>query len=445
MDSELSNLIVRLQNGINNNASYIRTIRHPKLLVAALTELNQIIGNDKIKDSVATQITHLIMVKRRSYENKELKEDEVMLNTVLFSSPGTGKTLIGTKLAKIWFALGYLDNTYERPPVREAMKEILQTNNDDVLMFTILIIVLFVFIALASWALSFYTKFGGYWTLAIILFMVVVIAIYLLYIYNNNVQTYGVKYETKNNIPRDDQLIKIVSRADFIGQYVGFTAKKTNELLNDNLGKVLFVDEAYSLVTDMHDSFGIEAVTAINLFLSQRPKEIIVIFAGYRDLLENSVFAVQPGLKRRFMWQFDCGNYDINDLFQIFKSQLKTKGWGLLDEESTHKLFLEYKDSFPSYGGDTERLSFFAKLEHSRDFIKDETGMSINLLSPVHVLKGIKKLNDNNIQGEYVTTNPLANMLSMFKPRNKKIPGSPKKDDDLIEAVRYAAGQKIFR
>lgn len=55
----------------------------------------------------------------------------------------------------------------------------------------------------------------------------------------------------------------------------------------------------------MHDSFGMEVLTTINLFLSQHSKEIIVIFAGYKDLMETGIFSFQPRLRRRFMWRFD--------------------------------------------------------------------------------------------------------------------------------------------
>ncbi|CAH6418438.1 ATPase [uncultured virus] len=476
--TELSRLIARLQRGITRSASYVKTIRHPQLLIASLQELNDLIGNDKVKDAVATQVSHLIMVKRRALENPNIKEDEVMLNTVLYGPPGVGKTLVGTKLAKIWYSLGYLDGSRnikeKKQEIGELLKDLFKdnggmgtTNSSDetALMIYIMFIFIVIFISILSLAWSFYSRFGGIWTLAIIsliLFVILAVGYYVSISVNSNnnanknskdnkdikgsacsgkecpidrnnkgENSTGIRNKTETNeygnspvildIPSDDQIIKIVTRADFVDRYVGWSDKKTIKLLEENLGKVVFVDEAYSLVTDMHDSFGIEVLTTINLFVSQHSKEIIVIFAGYKDLMETGLFSFQPGLRRRFMWQFDCNGYTEDQMFEIFKMQLNKKGWGLTDEAATRTLFHQNKGVFPAFGGDTERLTFFAELEHSRDFIGNEKGMVINLLSPDHIRRGIAKLQENNIQSDSdaESNNPLANMMKLFRGTKK--------------------------
>lgn len=506
--TELSDLIDRLKKGIVKNASYIRTIKHPQLLLLALQELNDLIGNDKVKDSVATQISHLIMMKRRALDNPQFREDDVMLNTVLYGPPGVGKTLVGTKLAKIWYSLGYLDgskNTKERKgELGQIINDMFNNNNggtsDETLaLLYVMFMFIIVLVTVLSLAWSFYSKFGGWWTIAAVSFIFILLIIIALFISssinssNNNVnnannvnnksdknkgkKSDGKKVDTEdlsckgntcasndnveapkngiNNInqsneygnsplqieiPSDDQMIKVVTRADLVDKYVGWSDKKTIKLLEENLGKVVFVDEAYSIVTDMHDSFGLEVLTTINLFLSQHPKEIILIFAGYKDLMETGIFSFQPGLRRRFMWQFDCNGYNTSQLFQIFKMQLNKKGWGLRDESATAHLFGVYKHCFPAYGGDTERLTFFAELEHSRDFINNESNMAVNLIETEHVRKGILKLQENNIQSnpDEDSVNPLANMMKMFRKPKKRV---EEVDDefDLINAVRNSA------
>jgi hypothetical protein len=533
--SELPRLIARLQRGIARNASYVKTIRHPQLLVASLQELNDLIGNDKVKDSVATQVSHLIMVKRRALEDSNIKEDEVMLNTVLYGPPGVGKTLVGTKLAKIWYSLGYLDGSKNTKEKKQELGDLLKdlfkdgsglsgssSSDDSTATLFVMIIFIMILISILSLAWSFYNKFGGIWTLTMVSILILLVLAVGYYIstsgssnnsnslnnQNNQNKDSGKNLKGSNNcngkgcpvdnnknnpnqsnnstgiqsnndrndygnspimydIPSDDQVIKVVTRADFVDKYVGWSDKKTIKLLEENLGKVVFVDEAYSLVTDMHDSFGMEVLTTINLFLSQHSKEIIVIFAGYKDLMETGIFSFQPGLRRRFMWQFDCNGYTEDQLFEIFKMQLNKKGWGLTDEAGTRILFRNHKDVFPAYGGDTERLTFFSELEHSRDFISNEKGMSINLLTPDHIRRGMIKLRENNIQDDpdAESTNPLANMIKLFRgkksansekskrpePKYTETPGMysdqsvmSNEELDIINAMRNSAADRAY-
>lgn len=436
--SELSELIARLKRGISKNAAYINTIRHPALLVRSLQELLDLIGNDKVKDSVATQVSHLIMVKQRCLENPNVKEDDVMLNTVLYGPPGVGKTLVGAKLAKIWYSLGYLDstnNTIERKQeITDLIKDLFKDNSststtDDnyALVYGFLIFII-IFCILISFGFSFYSKFGvtGAVVIGVLILLLFIVIAYYTSSTNetnntNNINITGEKAALVNipslDNPSDDQIITIADRNDFVDKYVGWTDKKVIKFLKANLGKVVFVDEAYSLITDMHDSFGIEALNTINLFLSQHPKEIIVIFAGYKDLMETGIFSVQPGLRRRFMWQFDCNGYDINQMFDIFKLQLNKKGWTLSDEPASRAIFHEFSDAFPAFGGDTERLTFFSELEHSREYINADANIEVNKLTPEHIRRGLAKLRENNIQAHPTTnsSNPLANMLRMIQ------------------------------
>ena len=86
-------------------------------------------------------------------------------------------------------------------------------------------------------------------------------------------------------------------RSDLVGEYLGATAIKTNELIDSALGRVLFIDEAYSLVNEgdgQTDRFGVEAVQTLLKRAEDDRENLIIILAGYEK--QNRVVPrVQPG------------------------------------------------------------------------------------------------------------------------------------------------------
>ena len=93
--------------------------------------------------------------------------------------------------------------------------------------------------------------------------------------------------------------LREVTRADLVGQYVGHTARLTNDVIKSALGGVLFIDEAYALCRDKHDTFGLEAIDTLVKGMEDHRDELVVILAGYSEEMEEFM-NVNPGLKSRF-------------------------------------------------------------------------------------------------------------------------------------------------
>jgi len=109
------------------------------------------------------------------------------------------------------------------------------------------------------------------------------------------------------------------SRAGMVGEYVGHTAPKTNAKIDEALDGVLFIDEAYSLNqpgADGGDSYGREAVETLLKRMEDDRERLVVIIAGYRELLERFIDS-NPGLRSRFTTTIEFDSYSTEELVAI--------------------------------------------------------------------------------------------------------------------------------
>ena len=160
-----------------------------------------------------------------------------------------------------------------------------------------------------------------------------------------------------------------VRRTDLIGKYLGHTAHKTQEIIDEAEGGVLFIDEAYSLGdNENRDSFSKECIDTINQNLTEKKKNLIVIIAGYSEQLDKTFFALNEGLKRRFPFRFTIDGYDEKEMTDIFYSKIKKINWRLnidLDRTYLENFYKINKDKFKNYGGDIETLVMNCKMTHA--------------------------------------------------------------------------------
>ena len=124
------------------------------------------------------------------------------------------------------------------------------------------------------------------------------------------------------------QLIE-VDRSGLVAGFVGQTALKTQEAVNKALGGVLFIDEAYALASqDNPNDFGREAIEVILKAMEDHRDDLIVIVAGYTDLMGNFIHS-NPGLESRFNKYFYFEDYDGAQLAAIFRSMCNKNGYTL--------------------------------------------------------------------------------------------------------------------
>ncbi|MBS4189416.1 AAA family ATPase [Bacillus sp. FJAT-49705] len=108
----------------------------------------------------------------------------------------------------------------------------------------------------------------------------------------------------------------IASRADFVAGYVGQTAIKTKKKIKEALGGVLFIDEAYSLLSSSQGDFGKEVVDTLVDEMTKHNENLVIILAGYPDEM-RVLLQSNPGLKSRFKKFFHFSDYSIDELLEI--------------------------------------------------------------------------------------------------------------------------------
>ncbi len=119
-----------------------------------------------------------------------------------------------------------------------------------------------------------------------------------------------------------------VDRAGLVAGYVGQTAMKTSAKVEEALGGVLFVDEAYALAGDKQDDYGQEAISTLLKEMEDKRANLAVIVAGYSGPMRRFL-ATNPGLKSRFTREIEFPDYDARELREIFFSLCKAQGFSL--------------------------------------------------------------------------------------------------------------------
>lgn len=408
-DQSITNLISNIEMLVKRQDPLVSIIKSPKLVCRGLNELKSMVEMVNIKESIVKQIKFLLVNKARrpSLLDDEGKFEGHMLHCTIAGKPGTGKTTVARILAKIWMGLGLI----KKPVVQETPTEGMPNLNNMTFSVTFVQHDDTMTKRIDELEKNNRTQKRKLDTIRD--------GVLTLQSRSNKIRTHLMKMKSDSTNPNDyndlmdvtrdirktfDQLIPelfvekanvvekapeiadpytdedptfvVATRADLVGKYVGHTAPKTKKVLEKALGGVLFIDEAYSICQSGSDKdFGAECLTVINEFMSDHPDEIIIIFAGYKDLLKSTIFQIQPGLRRRCHSEFEIEDYTPSGLAKIFNLQLKKHNWKLDEKVDVVSIFIKYKDLLKDGGGSTEKLAALVKTEYG--LIKfDETLLS---------------------------------------------------------------------
>jgi len=162
-----------------------------------------------------------------------------------------------------------------------------------------------------------------------------------------------------------------VGQQDLIAEYVGQTAKKTNDAIQKAKGGVLFIDEAYSLAGKNRGGYGAEAVEVLVKEMENLKDDFVLIVAGYQSEMEQFLSA-NEGLRSRFSQKISLPDMSNSELFDVTNSILSREKYVLDDsaKETLLKLF-----------ANTSRTKGFANARFARQIAEDiKTKQSLRLI-----------------------------------------------------------------
>ena len=154
-----------------------------------------------------------------------------------------------------------------------------------------------------------------------------------------------------------------VDRSNLVVGYIGQTATKTAQVIEEALGGVLFIDEAYTLSANKGENdFGQEAIDTLLKAMEDHRDDLIVIVAGYPDLMEEFLNS-NPGLRSRFNKYIFFADYTPDELIQILESMCEKQEYKMTKKARTFALKY-FRDRV------SQHLESFANAREVRNFME---------------------------------------------------------------------------
>lgn len=123
-----------------------------------------------------------------------------------------------------------------------------------------------------------------------------------------------------------------VDRSGLVKGYLGQTATRVQEVVEEAMGGILFIDEAYTLTVNKSDGdYGQEAVDTLLKAMEDHRDELVVIVAGYPDLMRQFVSS-NPGLQSRFNKYIYFEDYTVEEQLAILDHMCEEQEYIITDE-----------------------------------------------------------------------------------------------------------------
>lgn len=185
-------------------------------------------------------------------------------------------------------------------------------------------------------------------------------------------------------------------RADLIGEYVGQTAPRTKEKIEEADGGVLFIDEAYSIASYIQDEagrdYGAECIATLIKEMEDKRDSLCVILAGYTDEIEH-MLKTNPGFESRIQFKIEFPDYTEMELYEIFKQMAKQEKYKIASNIKPRLLeYFSVQKRCENFSNARFVRNFFEKMKFEQaDRIAKEEQEDINFIKKCDIEKVIRK------------------------------------------------------
>lgn len=194
-----------------------------------------------------------------------------------------------------------------------------------------------------------------------------------------------------------------VDRSGMVAAYMGQTAIKVKEVIDKANGGVLFIDEAYSLANETPGGdFGQEAIDTLVKAMEDNREDLIVIVAGYPDLM-NKFIESNPGLKSRFQKTIHFPDYSAADLYNVFLKFCKENDYVLSPDGEIY-----LKEKLEEYVQNSDK--YFGNARDVRNFLDIAISAQANRL-----------LNENETSPEALVTLQPIDLSHIFEQKGDEV------------------------
>ena len=189
----------------------------------------------------------------------------------------------------------------------------------------------------------------------------------------------------------DKKKFFITGRGDWVAKYHGHSAQKAKKLIRKAKGGVIFIDEAYALISSSSDDmFGSEVLTTIVEAMTSPEKDVVFIMAGYKDKMER-LFKNNSGLERRFSYIYEIQKPSVDNVIKIFQNQVRKLKWKLrLSDDELKQFFVQHSRLFEFAGGSTEKFLDYCRHESATRSFPNPTDKTIILSDLKHAVVTMK-------------------------------------------------------